>query len=258
MTQPLAGKCPEVARVPRERLLAVGDRAPVVAGQVSRGGPLVPPLREVRGLRDDLGEQGQRAVEPPALHGLDAAAQEGIDRRASGLAPEVPQDGLGAGRRLGVGAAQGGQGLLLGHGPYCASGRPDREWGDARRHLLPRAAPRYRRPANSSRIGVEEDSERRIAVPNSWLSPRDRARRRVGPEAHRAASRPSATGRRWRPARARPSRAGGGLDSSKPAGLEAGPVLPHLAIGRSLRLPHSAHERSYAATRSYPRRRRTK
>src|SRR5438445_7071042 len=52
MAEALARKRPEMARVARERLAAVGDRARVILCQVSDGGALVPALGKRRRLLD--------------------------------------------------------------------------------------------------------------------------------------------------------------------------------------------------------------
>src|SRR5207247_1173634 len=65
MAEALVRKRPEMARVARERLAAVGDRARVILCQVSDGGALVPALGKRRRLldqpREDRPGRGQIA-----------------------------------------------------------------------------------------------------------------------------------------------------------------------------------------------------
>src|SRR5207245_3114384 len=65
MAEALARKRPEMARVARERLAAVGDRARVILCQVSDGGALVPALGKRRRLLDQ--SRGGRLRVPPLV-----------------------------------------------------------------------------------------------------------------------------------------------------------------------------------------------
>src|SRR5439155_10379168 len=52
VAESLTGQCPEVVRVPGQRLAAVSDGGLELAEEVAHGGALVPPFREPGRLRD--------------------------------------------------------------------------------------------------------------------------------------------------------------------------------------------------------------
>src|SRR4029450_9694291 len=79
VAEPLARQRAEMGWIAPERLLAVGDRALVVLGDVADGRALVPTLGELRRPRDHAGENVLGAGEITALHQLDSLAQERID-----------------------------------------------------------------------------------------------------------------------------------------------------------------------------------
>src|SRR3989454_12325186 len=96
MAEALARKRPEMARVARERLAAVGDRARVILCQVSDGGALVPALGKRRRLLDQSREDRLRGRQIVTLDRLDPLAQERVQLRIARSVPHLPQRRLGA------------------------------------------------------------------------------------------------------------------------------------------------------------------
>src|SRR5207249_1525023 len=90
VAEPLPRQRPEVVRVARERLLAVGDRALVVLGHVADGRALVPALGERGRLLDHLREDRLGPAEIAPLHRPDALAHERVDPAAPRAAPHLP------------------------------------------------------------------------------------------------------------------------------------------------------------------------
>src|SRR5262249_41945758 len=115
VTEALAGQRPEVIRVARERLAAVGDRAGIVLRHVPDRRALVPALGELRRRVDQPREDAVSLFQTSALHRLDAPQKQGIELAPSRLMPQLPQRVCRASGTRGIVAAQNGQRLSLGH-----------------------------------------------------------------------------------------------------------------------------------------------
>src|SRR5439155_818803 len=116
VAEPRARERAEVVPVARERLLAVGDRALVVLGDVADGRSLVPPLGERGGLGDHPREDRLGSNEIAALHGRHSLAQQRVDLAVARAVPHLPQRRLGAGGRRRVASDQRLQPFVFGHG----------------------------------------------------------------------------------------------------------------------------------------------
>src|SRR5882724_3283108 len=106
----------EMIRVAREGLPAVLDRAGIALREVSYRRALVPAFGELRRRLDQPREEAVRLLELLALHRLDPLQQERVELRLTGLVPQLPQRGRGAGRPHGIVTSQHRQCLTLGHG----------------------------------------------------------------------------------------------------------------------------------------------
>src|SRR5882724_3456653 len=116
VAEPGARERAEVVPIARERLLAIGDRALVVLGDVADRRPLVQALGEFRRLSDHAGEDILGSGQIAALHGRDALTKQRVDLTVARAMPHLPQRRLRAGRRVGVVSAQCLQSIVLGHG----------------------------------------------------------------------------------------------------------------------------------------------
>src|SRR2546428_10583055 len=116
MAEALTRERAEMIRIARESLPAVGDRADVVLREVSYRRALVPAFGELRRRFDQPREEAVRLLELLALHRLDPLQEQRVERRLTGLGPQLPPGGRGAGRPPGILTSQHLQRLTLGHG----------------------------------------------------------------------------------------------------------------------------------------------
>ncbi len=92
---PVTRERAEMARIALHDLAAVGQRAPVVAGEEVGGGALVPAFGEGGLAADDLAESLDRLRKAPRLHLLDARCQPPVDARVPRAGPQQPRALLG-------------------------------------------------------------------------------------------------------------------------------------------------------------------
>ena len=132
MDLPVARQRAEVARVALHHLVAVGERAPVVAGEEIRGGALVPALRESGFALDDVAEDGDGLRNVPGLHQRRTLGEGAVDAGVARTAPQQPERLLGERAHQEVFIPQAAQQQrLVGHASVLR--KPDDRFGTVRR-----------------------------------------------------------------------------------------------------------------------------
>lgn len=90
----------EMISVPRQGLLAVGNRAGKVAAHEPHGGAFIPAFGKLGFELDDPRKQAFRFAQFLLLHGFDAGAEDPVYLGVSRAAPRAPEQSFGSGSEL--------------------------------------------------------------------------------------------------------------------------------------------------------------